>query len=508
MELLSRSLLKKGLPVKVKTGPVEEFPVKVIQFGEGNFMRAFIDWMIDELNSAGIFKGMVQQIQPIEQGLADKINAQDGLYTLRLQGVKDGKVVEQEQIITCVRGCLNPYSQWEATISAFCGNEVSVVFSNTTEAGISYRFEKYEEGKTPVSYPAKITALLYERFKAFNGAEDKGLLFIPCELIDRNGATLKDYVMKHASDWELGSAFTDWVDNSNHFVNTLVDRIVAGYPGSRINGILDRLGYEDRLVDCGEIFHFFVIEGSESLSGIIPFQKIGLDVVWTDNQKPYRTRKVRFLNGGHTSSVSGALLGGLDFVDEMMDDPVFGRFVETAIKDEIFHTVDLPVKEKTFFADSVIERFKNPFAGHRLMDISLNSTSKWEVRVLPSILDYVKIRGTLPKALAFSMASLIAFYKVEKEGEIFIGRSRSNPYQVKDDSDRLEVFEYAWNAWEKDKDYRKLVTGILSRKEWWKMDLNTVPGMTDFVAEALSFIKTDGIRAAVKRLLPQENKAG
>lgn len=499
MELLNRALLKKGLPSKVKTGPVEEYPVKVIQFGEGNFMRAFIDWMINELNAKGKFNGMVQQVQPIGQGLADMINAQDGLYTLILRGVKDGKVIEQEEVITCVKGCLNPYPQWDKVVEAFCGAEVRFLFSNTTEAGIAYSAEPYKDGVTPNTYPAKVTALLYKRFQAFKGAKDKGLIVIPCELINKNGATLREYVLKYAQDWGFEKEFSDWVQNANFFVNTLVDRIVAGYPKAEIGTIIPRLGYDDKIVVSGEIFHFFVIEGPKELAEEIPFHKIGLDVVWTDDQSPYRTRKVRFLNGGHTSSITAALLGGLDLVDEMMDDKVYGKFVEKVFMDEVYHTVNLPDQEKKFFADSVIERFKNPFAGHRLMDISLNSTAKWEVRCLPSLLDYVKIKGALPKALTFSMASLIAFYNVEKEGDAYIGKGRSNSYQVKDDADRLEAFAAAWAQCNKDKDYKKLVSSILAKTDWWKMDLNTVPGMTDFVTESLTAIKTIGIRAAVKQ---------
>jgi tagaturonate reductase len=499
MELLNRALLKKGLPSKVKTGPEKEFPVKVIQFGEGNFMRAFIDWMINELNAKGKFNGMVQQVQPINQGMADMINAQDGLYTLILRGMQGGKVIEQEEVITCVKGCLNPYPQWDKVIDAFCGDEVRFMFSNTTEAGIAYSPEEYKDGATPNTFPAKVTALLYKRFKKFGGAKDKGLIIIPCELINKNGATLREYVLKYAQDWKFEKEFTDWVQNANHFVNTLVDRIVAGYPKNEIGTILPKLGYDDKIVVSGEIFHFFVIEGPKELSEEIPFHKIGLDVVWTDDQSPYRTRKVRFLNGGHTSSITGALLGGMDLVDEMMDDKVYGKFVEKVFNDEVYHTVNLPDKEKKFFADSVIERFKNPFAGHRLMDISLNSTSKWEVRCLPSLLDYVKIKGELPKALSFSLASLMAFYQVEKEGDIYIGKGRSNAYQVKDDADRLEVFEKVWADWAKDKDYKKLVSTILAKDSWWKMDLNSIAGLTDFVTESLKAIKTIGVRAAVKQ---------
>jgi len=504
MTLLSRTLLKKGLPHAIKTGPVQEFPVRVMQFGEGNFLRAFIDWMFDELNQKGLFNGMVTMVQPIAQGMADAINAQDGLYTLLLRGVQNGQVVQQQQVITCVKNCLNPYTEWQAVTATACSPDLRFVFSNTTEAGIAYAPEAYVPGQTPTTYPAKLTALLYQRFQKFHGAADKGLIFVPCELIDKNGATLRQYMLQYAADWKLEPAFTDWLKSANTFVNTLVDRIVAGYPRNEIAGILAQLGYEDKLVDCGEIFHFFVIEGPKALAKELPYDQIGLNVCWTDNQTPYRTRKVRFLNGAHTSSITGAFLGGCDLVDEMMDDKVFGQFVETAIKDEIYCTVPLPDDEKTFFANSILERFRNPFAGHQLLSISLNSTSKWKVRVEPSLLDYVKIKGQLPKALAFSMASLICFYQAEKCGDGYVGKCRSNPYPIKDDADRVEFMSQAWKQWRQDQDSRKLAAAVLGQTAWWEMDLNTVSGLTDYVANAIASIKTVGMRAAVKKMLAEK----
>lgn len=502
MKRLNREFLRSAkLSPSIKVGRQDELPVKVMQFGEGNFMRAFIDWMFDELNSKNLFNGAIQLVQPIRQGIADFINEQDGLYTLLLRGVKDGKVVEQQQIITSVKGCLNPYEQWQKTVDCACSADLRFIFSNTTEAGISYAQEKYVPGQCPETFPAKIAALLYQRFCHFKGAADKGLIVVPCELIDKNGATLREYILRYAADWQLGNEFTAWVRDCNFFVNTLVDRIVAGYPRQEIAAIQDRLGYEDKLVDCGEIFHFFVIEGPQKLSEELPFHKIGLDVVWTDNQTPYRTRKVRFLNGAHTSSVLAAHLGGLDLVDEMMDDKVYGAFVERAIKKEIYHTVDLPDAEKTFFADSVLERFRNPFAGHQLISISLNSTSKWKVRVLPSLLDYVAMKKELPPCLAFSMAALICFYDCRKQGDKYLGFCRSNPYPVSDDLDRVEFFAAAWTKCEQDKNYRKLAEQVLAMTAYWEMDLNQVPGMTDYVTAAIESIKASGMRAAMRKTL-------
>ncbi len=487
------ALLKRSEPVNM--------PVKVLQFGEGNFMRAFVDWMINEMNKQGKFNGAVQLVQPLAVGLSDMINAQDGLYTLILRGVANGKVEENREVIKCVKGCLNPYTQWEDTVKAACGEDLRFVFSNTTEAGIEYKPEEYTPGKVQNTYPAKLTSLLFERFKAFNGAADKGLILIPCELIDKNGATLKSCILKYAADWQLPAGFADWINNACLFVNTLVDRIVAGYPRNEAAQIEAELGYEDKLLDCGEIFHFFVIEGPQSLADELPLAAAGLQVVITDNQTPYRTRKVRFLNGAHTADVLAASLGGLTFVDEMMNDADFGKMVRNAIYNEIFPTVALPDDEKKFFADSIVERFLNPFAQHRLLSISLNSVSKWKVRVLPSLLDYVEMKKALPEVLTFSLAALIRFYMLEmKEGNA-VGTVDGREYPVADDADKLEFFAAATAKFKQDGDVKALTASVLGRTDFWEMDLNTVPGMADYVSAKLELILKDGVRAAVKTIL-------
>ena len=477
------------------------YPVKVMQFGEGNFLRAFIDWMINEMNKQGKFNGMVQIVQPLEKGMGEMLNAQDGLYTLILRGVSNGKVEEKREIIESVKGCLNPYTQWSETVACACSKDLRFVFSNTTEAGIEYKAEPYTPGKCQNTYPAKLTSLLYERFKTYDGAPDKGLILIPCELIDKNGTTLRECILKYAKDWNLPEAFTEWIKNDNLFVNTLVDRIVAGYPRAEVAKIEEELGYNDNLIDCGEIFHFFVIEGPQSLAKELPLAEAGLQVVITDNQTPYRTRKVRFLNGAHTADVLAASLGGLTFVDEMMDDPDFGKMVRKAINDEIFHTVALPEEEKRFFADSVIERFRNPFAQHRLLSISLNSVSKWKVRVMPSLLDYVAMKGKLPEVLAFSLAALIRFYMLEMKDGAAAGCADGKTYPVADSDDVLKFFADATDAYKKTGDTAALVKSVLGNTAFWGQDLNLVSGLAPFVTEKLECINKNGIRAAVKTIL-------
>ncbi len=476
-------------------------PVRVLQFGEGNFMRAFADWMIHEMNKRGKFNSSVQLVQPRAGGISRRINAQDGLYTLILRGVENGTVKEKCEVITSVRGCLDPYTQWTETVKAACGEELRFIFSNTTEAGIEYREEAYTPGRVQQTYPAKLTSLLFERWKAFGGARDKGVILIPCELIDKNGATLKQYILQYAADWSLPEEFSGWIGNACLFVNTLVDRIVAGYPAAEAEKICGELGYEDQLLDCGELFHFFVIEGPQSLAAELPLADAGLNVVITDNLTPYRTRKVRFLNGAHTADVLAASLGGLTFVDEMMNDPDFGKMTRNAVYNEIYPTVDLPEAEKKFFADSVVERFQNPFAQHRLLSISLNSVSKWKVRVLPTLLDYIKVKDALPPVLTFSLAALIRFYLIEMKDEKVAGTVDGREYPVSDDPEVLDFFAAVTAAFRKDGDHRKLTEAVLSRTGFWSMDLNSIPGMTDAVAGYLNLILNKGIRKAVQSIL-------
>lgn len=464
------------------------YPVKVVQFGEGNFLRAFIDWMIDELNRKADFGGTVQMIQPLEKGMGDMLNAQDGLYTLILRGIADGKQVEDMRVIESVRGCINAYTQWDKAIETFTGADLRFCFSNTTEAGIEYKPEPYTPGQTQTTFPAKVTALLYERFKA--GLP--GLIFLPCELIDRNGKILRECMLKYVADWQLCDAYAEYINTKNIFCCTLVDRIVAGYPRNEADAICERLGYKDNLLDCGEPFHFFVIEAPDGVEEELPFTKAGLNVVFVKDQTPYRTRKVRFLNGAHTSTIPAAYLAGFDFVDEVVADPLFGKYMRTALFEEIFPTVPLPDEEKTEFASAVLERFANPFAMHRLLSIALNSISKWKVRVLPSLLDYLQIKGSLPKVLTFSLAALIAFYRNENA----VGLGRVNAYPVSDSDGIAPYFEEQW----KTNDIPALVKNVLARTDFWDMDLNTVPGLTEAVTKNLTAIQADGIRLAVGAL--------
>jgi tagaturonate reductase len=500
---LSRSWLNQAtLPPGLSHGPLELFPEKVVQFGEGNFLRAFADWMFDALNEQGLFDGRVVVVQPIRAGRAQALNEQDGLYTVVMRGLQKGQAVEQRRVVTAISRALNPYESWAEVTRCFQSPDLRFVVSNTTEAGIALVEEPHRPGRCPESFPAKVAALLHERFQALGGAGAGGLVFLPCELIERNGETLRQIVLQHAQRWNLGRGFVDWVSQSNHFLNTLVDRIVPGHPGEAAAQLGLELGYEDALLDVCEWFHLWVIEGPPHLADELPFHRAGLNVVWTNDLAPYRTRKVRILNGAHTASVLAAFHAGLNTVREMVEDPVLGRFVRQTVFDEILPGVPLHERERADYAAAVLERFGNPFVRHELLSIALNSVSKWRVRVLPSLLDYLRTRGTLPRRLTFSLAALIYFYRGARTSPTELaGHRNGQVYPIRDEAAVLDSFAQGWSTWEQHHDSRQLVAALLAQTPLWGMDLNTVTGLTEMVAGDLASIQTQGVRQAIEGLL-------
>lgn len=459
---------------------------RIIQFGEGNFLRAFVDWIIDEMNEKVGFNSSVAVVQPLENGRAEELNQQDCLYTLYLNGIKNNKPISEHKIINSISRGINPYKNYEEYIKLAENPDLRFIISNTTEAGISYS-EGDTLNKIQKSYPAKLTALLYHRFKAFNGSLDKGLIIIPCELIDNNGVNLKKFILQYSNEWNLENDFCNWIDQANTFCNTLVDRIVPGYPKDKIDEITKELGYTDMNLVEGEQFHLWVIEGPDWIKNEFPADKANLNVIFTDNQKPYRTRKVRILNGAHTVMTPVAYLYGIETVKEAIENDIIGKFVRQTIFDEIIPTLDLPSEELIKFANDVIDRFRNPYIKHFLMSISLNSMSKYETRVLPSLLKYVEQNKSLPKHLVFSLASMIVFYR----GDI----------DVKDSGDIIALYKNAWGLFDGTKEsICNVVKNILGYKDNWKMDLNEINGLSELTTEYVYSIITDGIKNAINTI--------
>ena len=491
----------KGIVETVKT---VDRPIRVLQFGEGNFLRAFVDWIVDNLNEKAGFDGNVMMVQPLANGMGDMINAQKGLYTTCLRGIQNGKPVEEFRQITSVAGCINPYSDYDAFASQAENPDLRFVISNTTEAGIAYYAGDRLEDRPQVSFPGKLCAFLYRRYKAFGGDASKGLVMIPCELIDKNGDNLRRIVLQYADEWKLEKEFVDWVENACDFCNSLVDRIVPGYPRAEADAICQKLGYKDNLIDTAEIFHLWVIEcHRRSYEDELPTAKAGLNVVWTDDMTFYRTRKVRILNGTHTMMSLASYLCGIDTVEDSVKSPVVGPFMRDGLFNEIIPSMDGDVEELKKYASDVLERFANPYIEHLLLSISLNSVSKFKTRDLPSVLGYVQKTGRLPQHLALSIAALIAFYRgTEFEGDALVGDRNGGKYLIKDSREYLETFASIYGAQHKCNGClsKALCDGILTKEDWWGMDLTTIPGLRDAVEGYLVKIFDEGMEAAIRSL--------
>ncbi len=380
-------------------------PEKVIQFGEGVFLRGFVDWILQITNEKTDFNGSVVVVQPIKNGMCAKLSKQSCLYTHVMRGLKNGKPFVDKKLIDVISRTVEPYKDWDEYIKLAENPDFRFVVSNTTESGICFDKNDKPENAPNITFPAKVTLLLKKRFEL--GLS--GFVFLPCELIEKNGEALKKYILDYADLWNLAEAFKSFVKDDNIFCNTLVDRIVTGYPSDEKIDV----GFQDNMLNTSELFHLWVIEGDSSFLPELPIDKTGLNIIFTDNLKRYRTRKVRILNGAHTSMIPYAMLEGIETVSDCMDDKNMSDFVKNCVYGEIIPTLDLPKEELLSYADDVFERFKNPFIKHLCASISLNSVSKFRVRVLPSLLEYLKREGKNPDYLLKSFAKLIAFYKTD-----------------------------------------------------------------------------------------------
>jgi tagaturonate reductase len=472
--------------------------IKIVQFGEGNFLRCFVDYMVDVANEKGVFNGDVAIVKPISFGNLDRFRAQDNVYTVSLRGRKNGADYVENRVVTCVQKAVDSYADYDEFMALARLDTLQFVVSNTTEAGIVYDESDRMELTPPNTYPGKLTKFLYERFRTFHGNPEKGLVMLPVELIEDNGKNLKKCVLQQIDNWKLGAEFQKWVDECNVFCSTLVDRIVTGYPKTEAASIWEKLGYRDDLLDTGEPFALWVIESEKDISAKLPFDKAGLPVIFTKDQRPYRERKVRILNGAHTSTVLAAYLMGKNIVLECMNDKTVRKLMETIIFKEIVPTVKLPREEAVDFANSVLERFENPFVKHALLSISLNSVSKWKARILPTFRDNYNAAHRPPKYLTFSFAALMAFYTSDRlEKDALVGDRNGEPYAIRDDRKVLEFF--AANS--KSKPVREFVTAFASNRDFWGEDLTQYDGFTDMVTGYLESIRKNGMAATVEALV-------
>lgn len=499
--------------LNITTAPKAQRPERIIQFGEGNFLRAFIDWIVQQMNKASVWPYLpsngegqgasVVIVQPIAQGMAERLQAQDCLYHVNLQGLIDGQAVNSLEMIESVSRTVNPYADHAAFLALAAQPDVRFVISNTTEAGIAFDPACRLNDAPPASYPGKLTQLLYHRFRAFNGDPAKGLIIMPCELIFQNGHHLVDCIRKYIELWkeDLGAdfeAFRQWFEQSCYVCATLVDRIVPGFPRKDIDAIQQKVGYADQMVVQAEAFHLWVIETAanlplEQLAREFPADKAGLHVIFTHDESPYHERKVTLLNGPHTVLSPVAFLAGLNIVRDACQHEVIGPFVRRVMYEELLPTLNLPEDELRHFADDVMERFCNPFVDHQLTSIMLNSFPKFQTRDLPGLKTYLERKGTLPKGIVLGLAAICVYYR---GGE----RPDGTAIQPNDDPRIMQLLAELWQTG----DTRKVAEGVLAAKDliWHEHgDLNAIPGLTDLLTQSIDSILERGMMETVRQLM-------
>ena len=497
MEKLNYEVLKKS---GYQGYILENAPEKVLQFGEGNFLRAFVNYWFDVSNEKANWNGKCCLVQPIAPGLADLINEQEGLYTLYLRGSENGKKVDRKRVISSVSRCLNPYREedFQRIMEVAVSDDLEYVVSNTTEAGIVYDPACNLEDKPCSSFPGKLTQVLYARFKAGKS----GLVILSCELIDNNGKELLKCVNQYIDQWGLCDGFRTYINEKCTFCSTLVDRIVPGRirDAAEVARLEEENGYIDPLTDVGEVFGVWNIEGPEWLAEQLPFNRAGVNCIVVPDVTPYKKRKVRILNGAHTGFVLGAYLGGYDIVrDSMHDENVLG-YMNKMLFDEILPILPLPKEDVESFAAAVQDRFNNPFINHVLMSISLNSTSKWRARNMPSFLEYIEKFGKLPQCLTMSFAAYIAFFSNDiqelNEAGLVCRRPKGNTYTCSDDRWALEFY---WDH--RNDSIEDLVHAVMTNLQMWGQDLTPIPGFEAATVANLKKIREEGAIAAYKSCL-------
>ena len=462
---------------------------KVIQFGEGNFLRAFIEWIIWKTNQKTDFNASVVVVQPIDRGMVDMLNEQDGLYHLNLQGLLDGKPVDSIDLIDVISRGINPYRDFQDYLKLAEQPEMRFIISNTTEAGIAFDPACKFTDAPASSYPGKLVQLLYHRYEYFKGDLSKGFIIFPCELIFLNGKHLKECIYQYIELWKLGEDFKNWFEKACGVYCTLVDRIVPGYPRDNAAELCERAGYEDHLLDKAEIFHLWVIEAPKEVAREFPADKAGLNVLFVPSEAPYHERKVTLLNGPHTVLSPVGYLSGLNTVRECCEDETIGAFVHKVMYEELLPTLNLPEEELRKFAGDVLERFKNPFVKHFVTSIMLNSFPKFKTRDLPGLKTYLERRGELPKGIVLGLAGICTYYKGGKRGD--------DEIVVNDDEAIKNLLVELWASG----DVAAVAKGVLGAEFIWDEDLNAVPGLTELLTADLALIQKEGMRAAVKSIL-------
>ncbi|MDF4222556.1 tagaturonate reductase [Maribacter sp. M208] len=467
----------------------KSLPIKVMQFGGGNFLRAFVDISIQKINNATTFNAGVAVIKPTARGDYQELKSQDGLFSVQLEGYENNIFVQDLTVVDCIQKVINPYSEWQKYIDLSKTPELRFIISNTTEAGIVFNSDDTFDHTPPKEFPAKLTVWLFHRFTHFDGALDKGCILLPVELIDKNGEALKQCILQYADHWSLEESFKNWILEACIFYNTLVDRIVSGYPKDKIEEMEAKLGFKDQLAVAGELYQSWLLEGPDDILNEFPFNKTDLNIELVSDLESYRNLKVRILNGAHTSMVPVAYLLGERLVKDAMKNTLVANFIHQVLMSEVLETLDFPQDYKEQFANDVVNRFKNPALEHQLISIALNSTSKFVTRLLPSLKDYLKIKGSLPANITFALSALIRFYE---------GSFNNDKIDLNDTTSVLEYFSNTWEQFrENDIDLNTLTTRLLGNSDIWQEDLNQITGLTNMIYKNLSNIEKYGFEEAL-----------
>jgi tagaturonate reductase len=472
MRTLNRKAL--GLPLTA--------PERIVQFGGGNFLRGFAGWIVQRLNAETDFDSSIVIVK-VTPGRYAELDAQDSLYHVHLEGVTAGQLVSETELISSVSRTVYPYEDFDAYLALARQPEIRFIISNTTENGIHYDAEDRFTDTPPRTFPAKLTRFLYERYQHFGGEADKGCVVLPTELIEKNGDQLRRIVLRYAEQWGLEAGFTEWLQADTLFCNTLVDRIVPGFPqdAEKAEALFAQVGYQDPCLVVGEPYHSWVIEGPDKLKALFPVAETDLNVIITADAAPYQQTKVRILNGMHTGMVALGYFAGLETVKDVAENPVFMAFLRQMVYEEIIPSMDLPAADLQQFAESAFDRLANPSIQHRLASIALNSVAKYRARLLPSLLAYQEKRGAIPPCIALTLAALLRFYAGEWQGE---------PIPIQDEA---EVVRWFAEAWQDRLSLEAFVRASLAQADFWGQNLTHIEGLADAVAEKLYLLETQGV---------------
>lgn len=467
-------------------------PPRILQFGGGNFLRAFTDWMVELMNQQGLFDGSIIVVKPTVGGDYQTLREQDGLFHVAIRGFGQGEEIQQNILVQSIGRIVHPYIEYESYLELAGLKTLRFIVSNTTESGITLDDADTLSGVCPPSFPAKLTAFLYRRFIHFDGDKTMGMIVLPCELIESNGDKLKSLILDLAGRWDLEDEFVSWIHESCTFCNTLVDRIVPGFP-SDPTPYMEEIGYQDDLLVTAEPYHLWAIEGPASLGDELPLRQLGLNVHFTDDLSRYRTLKVRILNGSHTSMVPVGLLAGIETVGSFMENEDYSRFLLNLLSEEIGLT--LPYDQDTVkdYTGEILDRFRNPFVQHRLSSIALNSVDKFKTRVLPSLLAFYEKFEELPPRMVLAFAALIRLY----EGGFWQGEE----IPLKDDEMTLRFFRDLWSQYRMDLlGLEEIVERILTREDYWEQDLNQIAGLKSELVSKIRSIEDGQLTDMVKDL--------